>query len=432
MPLDISPPHRPPKAERAAAAAAYRRVRDASLALARRFPIEDWMLQSMEEASPIKWNLAHTTWFFETFVLRARAPQEPVFDPAFGYLFNSYYEQIGDRHPRARRGLLSRPDAQTVVAYRAHVDERMIALLESADRDETAALAPILDLGLAHEEQHQELLITDIQHALSTNPTLPTALSGGERGLGAAPPIDWVGFDGGLVEIGWDGRGFAFDNEGPRHKAHLEPFALASRSVTNGEFAEFIDDGGYDDCRLWLADGWARRCDENWSAPLYWRREDDAAPWSAFSLFGVRAIDPAAPVAHVSFYEAAAFAEWAGARLPREAEWECASREADAHGAVLDGAALRAPQPALAAPGRVSQMFGDVWEWTASAYSPYPGFRAAAGPVGEYNGKFMSSQMVLRGGSCATPRNHVRATYRNFFPPEARWQFSGLRLARDA
>ncbi len=354
----------------------------------------------MPDASPTKWHLAHTTWFFETFILK-NDPAYAVFGPAFDYLFNSYYETVGPRHPRDQRGLITRPDAAGVLAYRAHVDAAMIRLIETGDE---ALWRPLIDLGLNHEEQHQELTLMDIKHAFSLNPLEPAY--GPPRSAAVAPALAWEDFAGGLVEIGHAGPKFAFDNEGPRHKVWAEPFRIASRLVTNGEWLEFIADGGYRQPRLWLSDGWAAARREGWEAPLYWRRDGDA--WSVFTLSGRAAIDPAAPVLHVSHFEADAFARWSGRRLPTEAEWEIA-----AQGGALD------------------QTFDAAWQWTASPYVAYPRFRPAGDATGEYNGKFMSGQMVLRGGSCGTPGGHTRTTYRNFFPPAARWAFSGVRLADD-
>jgi len=399
-------------ARRRALAARYDRVRARSLALAAPLSPEDAGAQSMPDASPVKWHLAHTTWFFETFLLIPRAGAAPV-DPAYVYLFNSYYEAVGPRHERPKRGLLTRPSLAEVLEYRRLVDAAM--------RDWLPAAAPdaldLLELGLNHEEQHQELILTDVKHLLAQNPTLPAyaAPSAGVRG--EAPPLRWIAHDGGLVEIGHGGPGFAFDNEGPRHKVWLEPFEIASRPVTAGEYLAFIADGGYRTAAHWLSDGWAAVKAEGWEAPLYWRCVDGA--WRLFTLEGERAVDPSEPVCHLSHYEADAYARWAGARLPTEAEWEAV---AASH--WNDPAPALHPVPAEGFPA-------GVWEWTASAYLPYPGFRTAEGAVGEYNGKFMSGQMVLRGASCATPPGHARPTYRNFFPPAARWQFSGLRLARS-
>jgi dimethylhistidine N-methyltransferase len=405
------------------AASRYRAVRQASEALTRSLTPEDQQAQSMPDASPAKWHLAHTTWFFETFLLQPRLAGYRPFDPRFAYLFNSYYEALGPRQPRPERGLLTRPSVDDVMAYRAYVDEAMGRLLASKPDD----IDELLDLGLAHEEQHQELILMDILHLFAASPLNPAYAPPRASRTGEAAPLAFERFEGGLTEIGWAGDGFAFDNETPRHKVWLEPFELADRLVTNGEWLSFMADGGYRRPELWLSEGWARVQAEGWAAPLYWREAGDG--WSAMTLHGLRPVDPAQPVAHVSFYEAEAFAAWAGARLPTEAEWERAALGLAAEGNFVNAVRL---EPAAAPPGKgLRQMFGDLWEWTRSAYSPYPGFRPAAGAVGEYNGKFMAGQMVLRGGACVTPAGHVRASYRNFFYPHQRWMFSGVRLARD-
>jgi dimethylhistidine N-methyltransferase len=384
---------------------AFRAVRHASEALARSLTPEDQQAQSMPDASPTKWHLAHTSWFFETFLLVPRLPGYRLFDTRFGYLFNSYYEALGERQPRPARGLITRPSVDDVLAYRAHVDEGMARLLATGD----AALAPLVELGLAHEQQHQELILMDILHLFSCSPLKPAyappRLAGPAPTPGAAAFLEVVG---GLVEIGHGGPGFAFDNETPRHKVWLEPYRLADRLVTNADWQAFMTDGGYRRAEFWLSEGWALATAEGWRAPLYWEEAGEGG-WMAMTLHGLRPLDPAAPVSHVSYYEADAYAAWAGARLPTEGEWE--------------HAALAIPQ--------LRQMTGDRWQWTRSAYSPYPGFRPAAGAVGEYNGKFMAGQFVLRGGASATPAGHVRPSYRNFFYPHQRWMFSGVRLAKD-
>ena len=404
----------------------FRRVRATSMELAGGLSPEDQVVQSMPDASPVKWHLAHTTWFFETFLLIPNLPRYRPFDPAFGYLFNSYYEAIGARHPRPRRGLVTRPGVAEVAAYRAHVDAAMLTLLERAEAER---LAPLVTLGLAHEEQHQELILMDLLHLFSCNPLAPAYRPCRPAPSGPAHEGRWVAVDGGVVALGHDGEGFAFDNEGPRHEVLLRPFRLFSRPVTNGEWRAFIEGGGYRNPALWLSDGWATVQAEGWEAPAYWRWEEDGG-WSEFTLLGKQPLDEDAPVCHVGFYEADAFARWAGKRLPTEAEWETAAAGLAAAGNTLGSGLLR--PVAAAEGGGLAQMFGDVWEWTASAYSGYPGFRPAAGAVGEYNGKFMANQFVLRGGCCATPDGHVRATYRNFFYPHQRWMFSGVRLAEDA
>jgi ergothioneine biosynthesis protein EgtB len=403
-----------------ALAARFTAVRDLSLALAAPLSDADATVQSMPDASPTKWHLAHTSWFFETFVLRDHVPGYRLHDARFPFLFNSYYEAEGRRHARDRRGMVTRPTLDEVRAYRAAVDAALLAALPTLAPEVQALVA----LGCHHEEQHQELLVTDICHLLSENPIEPAMWPAPRKVPVEMPgPIGWVAHPGGIVQIGHDGAGFAFDCEGPRHDTLLAPHAIADRTVTNGEWAAFIADGGYRDPRHWLADGWAWVKAEGIAAPLYWEERDGG--WTRFGLDGRRAIDPAAPVTHVSFFEADAYAAWAGARLPTEFEWEAAAAVHDSTGGnQLDVAGPCEPRPA-------GGFFGDVWEWTGSAYRPYPGFKAAEGAVGEYNGKFMSGQFVLRGGSCATPRGHVRASYRNFFYPHQRWQFTGVRLAKD-
>jgi len=406
----------------------YGEIRAATLGLSAPLSDEDCAIQSMPDASPVKWHLAHTSWFFETFVLEPYLPGYLAFNPAFRMLFNSYYNAVGDKHPRPARGMLSRPSRAEVVAYRLHVDTAMQALLRSTAPLPSAALA-LIELGVNHEQQHQELILTDVLHLLSCNPLHPTYLADdGPAASEQAPRIEWHAFDAALVEIGHAGSGFAFDNESPRHRQYLQRFEIASRPVTNGEYLAFIADGGYRRAELWLSEGWDWINAQHIEAPQYWHR--DASGTRQFTLHGMRAINLAAPVCHVSLYEADAYARWAGARLPTEAEWEIAAARESVTGHFVEDGVLR-PLPAVTSDGALTQLFGDVWEWTQSAYSPYPGYRPAAGAVGEYNGKFMANQYVLRGGSFATPRSHVRATYRNFFPAAARWQFTGFRLARD-
>lgn len=401
----------------------YRNVRRASEALVRSLTPEDMGAQSMPDASPTKWHLAHTTWFFETFLLAPNLAGYRVFDPKFGYLFNSYYEAVGPRQPRPARGLITRPSVADVLAYRAHVDEGMAALLGKG----ASGLDDLVDLGLAHEEQHQELILMDILHLFAQSPLSPAFAPRRAVEPRGTRPLDYVSFEGGLVEIGHDGHGFAFDNERPRHRAWLEPFRLADRLVTNAEWLAFMADGGYARPELWLSEGWALVIAEAWQAPVYWR--DTADGWRAMGLNGLRPLDPAQPVSHLSYYEADAYAAWAGARLPTEAEWEHAAASQPLDDAFPNAGHLVA-EGAPAGTG-LHQMFGDLWQWTRSAYLPYPGFKPAEGAVGEYNGKFMSGQFVLRGGACVTPAGHARATYRNFFYPHQRWMFSGLRLALD-
>lgn len=407
----------------------YRAVRAVSVALCDPLTPDDCMLQSMEDASPVKWNLAHTSWFFETFVLSRFGEDYTAFHPSFGYLFNSYYTQVGERYPRPARGNLSRPSIDDVMNYRRYVDEATVNLVETAPPDIVEHMAPLIALGFAHEEQHQELLLTDLKHAMAGNPLAPCVYEdtgpSGETGV----EMKWSRMPGGLCEIGWNGDGFAFDNEGPRHRVYLHPFQLANRPVTNAEYIAFIEDDGYQCPDYWLSDAWELLQTERWTAPLYWRKE--GLTWREYTLFGERDLDLAAPVCHVSQYEAAAYATWAGARLPTEVEWEAAASLFPLEGRFLEDGAPKGPRPARDA-GALTQLFGDVWEWTASPYIAYHGYAPPAGAVGEYNGKFMSGQMVLRGGSCATPAGHMRLSYRNFFPPQARWQFSGFRLAKDA
>ena len=422
---------RPRPGEGEALRHAYDAVRAHSARLTEGLTAEDQALQSMPDCSPVKWHLAHSSWFFETLVLRPHAPGYREHDARFRVLFNSYYESLGERHPRPQRGLLSRPTLEEVWRYRHHVDAGVRALLASEEAAAVARAAPLLTLGLHHEQQHQELILTDLKHAFSLNPLGPAYRPGPPARPGEAPPLHWLAGPEGRVEVGHDGRGFAFDNEAPRHAVLLAPFQIASRPVNCGEYLAFIRDGGYRDPALWLSDGWACVQAEGWSAPAYWRLEADGRAAELFTLHGWRPLDPSEPVCHLSYYEAAAYAEWVGARLPSEFEWEAAFA---AHG----GGWPAAPAPPAVHPsaGRASdggawQQAGQVWEWTRSAYAPYPGFRPLQGAASEYNGKFMVNQMVLRGGSCASPPGHLRASYRNFFPPAARWQFSGLRLARD-
>jgi ergothioneine biosynthesis protein EgtB len=420
----------------------YRHVRRTTEALAAPLSAEDMLVQSMPDASPTKWHLAHTTWFFEEFVLARFDPAHRRHDERWRFLFNSYYEAAGPRHPRSARGLLSRPSLDEVRAWRARVDERMLALLARAD---AAALAVVL-LGTHHEEQHQELLLTDAKHALAANPLrpayrdgrgeqrapleLPGVLVASPTGVGRGAPLRWLGHEGGVTSIGYEGAGFAFDNEGPRHRVLVDPFRLASRLVTNGEYAGFVEDGGYERPELWLSDGWATAIAEGWKAPLYWERSADG--WNVFTFLGVEPLESDAPVTHASFYEADAYARWATHRLPTESEWEIAAAARPVEGNFVESGRLSASPAEGQGNGREQQLFGDAWEWTASAYLPYPKYRPVAGALGEYNGKFMSGQMVLRGGSCLSPQAHLRASYRNFFPPHVRWQMTGIRLAQDA
>jgi len=407
--------------------AAYGDVRRTTAGLCAPLSAEDCVVQSMPDASPAKWHLAHTTWFFETFVLpRADRGYRP-FKPGYDVIFNSYYNSVGEQHPRPRRGMLTRPPLEEVMEYRAHVDALMRRALDSGSLDEEALA--VVELGMQHEQQHQELLLTDIKHLLSCNPLRPSYAPGpAGSGPSIAHPPAWIRFDEEIRWVGHEGRGFHFDNEAPRHRKLVPAFEIASRPVTNGEYLAFMNDAAYRRPELWLSDGWSTVRAEGWEAPLYWLREDGS--WLQFTLSGAREIDPAEPVCHVSYYEADAYARWAGARLPTEEEWETAASGLPIEGNFVEGGLLH---PAPAGPGSAAPqgIFGDVWEWTASAYLPYPGYRPPAGALGEYNGKFMCNQMVLRGGSCATPRSHIRSTYRNFFYPRDRWQFSGIRLARE-
>ena len=406
---------------------AYHRTRDFTTALVRPLSPEDMTVQSMADASPAKWHLAHTTWFFETFILKPFAPTYRPFEPAYEYLFNSYYNGVGPQFHRPSRGVLSRPTTHEIVVYRAHVDGALAAFINKCGSAVWDKARPLIELGINHEQQHQELILTDLKHALSFNPLYPVVYESKAPPAPDLAALRWIEIEGGVHEVGWRGNGFAFDNEGPAHEVLLQPFRLASRPVTNAEFTAFIDEGGYAEPRHWLSDGWATVTREGWTHPSYWQKRDGV--WHEYTLSGLSPVDPEAPVTHVSYYEAAAYAEWAGKRLPTEFEWEVASK-----GQPLDGHFAESFDfhPRAARGNGLAQMFGDVWEWTQSAYAPYPGFRPDPGTVGEYNGKFMVSQLVLRGGSCATPASHIRATYRNFFPPAARWQFSGIRLAEDA
>ena len=407
----------------------YAAVRGVTEALAEGLADEDQVVQSMPDASPTKWHRAHVTWFFETFLLQQTRPGYRPFHPQFRTLFNSYYDAVGARHPRPQRGLLTRPTVAEIGAYRRHVDAAMTDLLRAIGDGDGAARAALVLLGLNHEQQHQELILTDLLHTLSHNPLDPVYRPYRVVAAAGAAPAAWVEFAGGTVEIGHDGNGFAFDSEGPRHAVLLRPYRLAAGPVTNGNWRAFMADDGYRRAALWLSDGWARAQTDGWQAPLYWRCLDGA--WHAMTLAGLQPVDGAAPVSHVNYYEADAYARWAGHRLPTEAEWEIAATALPVVGNTL-GAQLFRPVASPAAGEGLQQMFGDVWEWTQSPYGAYPGFRPPAGAVGEYNGKFMCNQMVLRGGSCVTPDGHLRATYRNFFYPHQRWQFSGLRLASDA
>ena len=408
----------------------YLTVRAQTHALCEPLATEDYVVSTMPDVSPTKWHLAHTSWFFETFVLTAQLPVYRPLDARYAFLFNSYYVQAGERHCRAQRGLVTRPTVADVYAYRAHVDEHMLALLDSADDEHVREL---VEIGIHHEQQHQELLLTDIKHVFWTNPLRPAYLARHGSGVeGSATPLRWHRQPEGLYRIGHAGEGFAFDNEGPQHRQFLEAFQLASRLVTNGEYLAFMDDGGYRRAELWLSAGWTVAQERGWDAPFYW--EKDGNGWTTFTLGGTLPLAAAEPVCHVSYYEADAYARWAGKRLPTEGEWEVAAANAPLEGTFADARRFHpAPQPMpAAASASPAQLFGELWQWTQSPYVAYPGFQPRAGALGEYNGKFMCDQWVLRGASCATPRSHARLTYRNFFPAETRWQFSGIRLAERA
>ncbi len=409
----------------------YKSIRNFSHKLCKPLVTEDYVIQSMPDVSPTKWHLAHTSWFFEAFILSKVQKNYKSLHPQYNFLFNSYYVQIGERHTRAYRGLLSRPTVEQVYEYRAYVDKNMLSFLESSDEKTFNEFAFIVEVGLNHEQQHQELLITDIKHVFSVNPLKPIYKESNNKVTNKIPPMEWMSFDEGIYEIGFDESSFCYDNETPKHKEFVQSFKLGTRLITNKEYIEFIDDGGYQNTPLWLSDGWATVEKEGWEAPFYWEKKD--GEWWNFTLSGSRKVEPNEPVCHVSFYEADAFAHWAGSRLPTEAEWETASSNIKMKGNFVEKENFHpVPIETNDEEKALKQMFGDLWEWTRSSYSPYPGYKPLPGALGEYNGKFMSSQMVLRGGSCATSETHIRKTYRNFFPPNARWQFMGIRLAKDS
>lgn len=406
----------------------YHEVRRFTEALCQPLQPEDYVVQSMPDASPTKWHIAHTTWFFETFLLAPHLPGYEVFHPRYSYLFNSYYNGVGERHARPRRGMLSRPSVEAIYRYRAHVDAGMTSLLSESDDALMTTLEALVEIGLHHEQQHQELLLTDLKHMLAQNPLRPAYTSLERPPAGEVRPLSWSAFDAGVSRIGHESPGFCFDNERPRHQTFVHAFELASRLVTNGEYLAFVEDGGYSRPELWLSEGWDKVCRGELAAPLYWEQRDHA--WHRFSLHGLEPVRADDPVCHVSYFEAEAYARWAGARLPTEAEWEVAASGLEPTTGNFVESGMLEPRPASG--DGLSQLFGDVWEWTASSYLPYPGYQPLPGTLGEYNGKFMANQMVLRGGSCATSASHIRATYRNFFPTSMRWQFCGFRLARDA
>ena len=437
---DKSPPtSRTPESRNEQLIAKYRKVRDFSAHLCRNLEPEDYVVQSMPDVSPTKWHLAHTSWFFETFVVKVWLPSYRSEVPQYAYLFNSYYNAAGDMHRRDLRGLISRPTVAETYRFRESIDDCVLKLLGDADEALLAEIEPVLTLGLHHEQQHQELLVTDIKHVFSQNPLYPVfAEAGTENQIGRMAPQLFVEFEEAIVSIGHDGAGFSYDNEGPRHRALIPAFALSNRLITNGEYLSFMEAGGYTRPEFWLSLGWTTVNEQRWQAPLYWEQRDGA--WWNFTLSGFRPVNEAEPVTHISYFEADAYANWDGARLPTEFEWEHAAADLPSDGNFVDTGRFH-PAPAPNEAGSLStrngtaglqQMFGDVWEWTRSAYLPYPGYRAVPGALGEYNGKFMCNQMVLRGGSCASPGTHLRASYRNFFPPDARWQFSGFRLAKDS
>jgi ergothioneine biosynthesis protein EgtB len=409
----------------------FRQVRDFSTRLCRSLEPEDYVVQSMPDVSPTKWHLAHTSWFFETFVVKVWMPRYRSEVPQYAYLFNSYYNAAGDMHRRDLRGLISRPTVAETYRFRESIDQCVIQLLDEADDALLAEIEPVLTLGLHHEQQHQELLVTDIKHVFSQNPLYPVFQPmAAASEAGRIAPQHFIEFDEATIMIGHDGAEFSYDNEGPRHRALVPAFSLSNRLVTNGEYLAFMEAAGYTRPEFWLSLGWTTVNEQHWQAPLYWVERDGA--WWNFTLSGFRPVDEAEPVTHLSYFEADAYANWDGARLPTEFEWEHAAASAPIEGNFVDAQRFH-PAPDTGATGEstLRQMFGDVWEWTRSAYLPYPGYRAVAGALGEYNGKFMCNQMVLRGGSCATSHSHIRPTYRNFFQPEKRWQFTGIRLARD-
>jgi len=403
----------------------FNRVRSDSERFCQPLEAEDYSLQAMAETSPPKWHLAHTSWFFETFILKNYLDDYQPWHPDFEVLFNSYYNGIGAQHPRPERGLLSRPPLPDVLEYRSHVNEQVGQLLDTGEHTEHTRIAELVELGTHHEQQHQELFFTDIKYSLSRNPLYPAYREQVLEANGALAELGWIDHPGGEVEVGYRGEAFCFDNELPVHAVLLQPFALADRLVTNGEYMAFMEDDGYQRPELWLADGWATVNDQAWDKPLYWLQRDGL--WLEYSLYGLQPLDPARPAVHISGYEADAYARWAGARLPSEFEWEAVANSRKINGQFVDSGELH-PQAQVDA--RDSQLHGGVWEWTSSAYSPYPGYHPAAGAVGEYNGKFMANQLVLRGGSCVTSADHMRSSYRNFFYPPDRWQFSGIRLAQ--
>ncbi|HEX5322352.1 MAG TPA: ergothioneine biosynthesis protein EgtB [Capsulimonadaceae bacterium] len=408
--------------------AQYRTVRQFSEELCRPLVTEDYVIQSMPDVSPTKWHLAHVSWFFEMFVLQSAVSGYKSLHPQYNFLFNSYYNAIGKRHCRPKRGLLSRPTVDETYAYRAYIDRHMEEFLGSATEETLQRFGPIVEVGIHHEQQHQELMVTDLKHVFSENPLRPVYRESQLKVSSPTPAMQWLAFDEGVYCVGHDGEGFAYDNEGPRHREFVNGFQMGSRLVTNGEYLEFMADGGYERPELWLSEGWNTVAAQGWGAPFYWER--DGSDWQVFTLSGMRKVALDEPVCHVSYFEADAYATWAGARLPTEAEWEVSSTDQPIAGNFVERGLFH--PAATRQDGGLAQMYGDVWEWTRSPYVGYPGFTPPPGALGEYNGKFMCNQFVLRGGSCATSQTHIRPTYRNFFPPDARWQFMGIRLAKDS
>lgn len=410
----------------------FAEIREVSMRLVQPLEKEDFIIQSHPDVSPAKWHIAHTTWFFERMILKEFKSGYQEFNPTFDFLFNSYYNSIGPYQPRHQRGVLSRPTVDEVIAYRNYVDRQIHELFSESQSSETKKeLVKLIDMGLQHEQQHQELILMDVKYNFFVNPLFPVYLKTEEFPGSKRSEPAFVEFEGGLIEIGHNGEGFSFDNERPRHKVWLEPFQLATEPVINGEYLEFIKAGGYEKPEYWLSDGWNVVKENNWKAPLYWLKNEEDE-WGIFTLSGVKNLDPSEPVSHVSFYESDAFSRWKGKRLPTEAEWEHASQGMPIRGNFTEqGGYHPVPLSEESPEAPLAKIFGDVWEWTSSAYSSYPGSKPLEGALGEYNAKFMSNQMILRGGSCATPATHIRETYRNFFPPDKRWQFSGFRLADD-
>ncbi|HUN81247.1 MAG TPA: ergothioneine biosynthesis protein EgtB [Phycisphaerae bacterium] len=409
----------------------YQAVREQTSRLCLPLSPEDCVIQSMPDASPVRWHIAHTTWFFETFILTEALAGYRPFSKDFAYLFNSYYNAVGPQFPRASRGAISRPSVQEIFDYRRYVDHHMIDLLAGGDY---RSFQDLIELGIQHEQQHQELILTDLKHMLSINPLCPAYSKPGDTGTDAIPAsnpsaLRWTSYAPAVCRVGQDSAGFAFDNEKPVHRVFIEPFELASRLTTNQDYLQFIEHGGYEAPKYWLSEGWNIVNERRWRHPLYWVRQ--YKDWMQFTLRGLRPLDPLEPVSHISFFEADAYARWAGARLATEFEWEMAARQLPIRGNFLESELLVPVAASSEQSVQPAQLFGDLWEWTGSAYLPYPGYQPSPGAVGEYNGKFMCNQFVLRGGSCATPQSHIRATYRNFFPPQARWQFTGIRLARS-